>query len=69
MSAILPALAFWLAAWALNEWLVRTTPRSPLAGRAIRIAVPLLFGLSILVLWEGLVRGFEVPSVLLPHPR
>ncbi|MEA3534014.1 ABC transporter permease [Rhizobium sp. CC-YZS058] len=68
MSAILPALAFWLAAWALNEWLVRTTPRSPLAGRAIRIAVPLLFGLSILVLWEGLVRGFEVPSVLLPPP-
>ncbi|MFP5076895.1 ABC transporter permease [Rhizobium sp. YIM 134829] len=68
MSAILPAVAFWLAAWALNEWLVRLKPRHRAVDRAIRLAVPLLFGLSILILWEGLVRGFNVPSVLLPPP-
>ncbi len=62
------AIAFWLAAWATNEWLVRRKLRNPAANRAVRLAVPLLFGISILVLWEGLVRGFHVPSVLLPPP-
>jgi NitT/TauT family transport system permease protein len=33
-----------------------------------RMAVPLLFGLAILALWEGVVRGFSVPPILLPAP-
>jgi NitT/TauT family transport system permease protein len=32
------------------------------------IAIPLLFGLWLLILWELLVRGFGVPRVLLPAP-
>lgn len=62
------AIAFWLAAWATNEWLVRRKFRRPSANSVVRLAVPLLFGVSILVLWEGLVRGLHVPSVLLPPP-
>jgi NitT/TauT family transport system permease protein len=62
------AIAFWLAAWATNEWLVRHKFRTVPANRVFRLAVPLLFGVSILVLWEGIVRGFNVPSVLLPPP-
>ncbi len=65
---IAATLLFWAAAWALNEWLVRRSVATPLARRAVRLAVPLIFGLTILVLWEGLVRGFNVPSVLLPPP-
>lgn len=61
------AVAFWLAAWAINEWLVRLRARGT-AARAINFVVPLLFGAALLVLWEGLVRGFSVPSVLLPPP-
>ncbi|SER64548.1 ABC transporter permease [Rhizobium sp. NFR03] len=68
MNAILPAILFWLGAWALNEWLVRRRPASRAAERAIRLVVPVLFGVSLLVLWEGLVRGFAVPAVLLPPP-
>ncbi|CZT35932.1 ABC transporter permease [Rhizobium sp. 9140] len=68
MNAILPAILFWLGAWALNEWLVRRKPASKAAERAIRLAVPILFGISLLVLWEGFVRGFAVPAVLLPPP-
>ncbi|TCQ27508.1 ABC transporter permease [Rhizobium sp. PP-CC-3G-465] len=68
MNAILPAILFWLAAWALNEWLVRRKPASKAAERAIRLVVPVLFGVSLLVLWEGFVRGFAVPAVLLPPP-
>ncbi|WP_438752503.1 ABC transporter permease [Pararhizobium sp. O133] len=67
-NLVLGAIAFWLAAWATNEWLVRQKFNNPLANRAIRLAVPLLFGISILVLWEGLVRGLNVPFVLLPPP-
>ncbi|BCH24045.1 ABC transporter permease [Mesorhizobium sp. L-8-3] len=62
------ALAFWIAAWAVNEWLVRLEPQNRLVARATRLAVPLLFGVTILVLWEGIVRGFNIPSVLLPPP-
>ena len=68
MNAILPAVLFWLCAWALNEWLVRRKPASKALERTIRLIVPILFGVSLLVLWEGLVRGFAVPTVLLPPP-
>ncbi|KQS88564.1 MULTISPECIES: ABC transporter permease [unclassified Rhizobium] len=67
-SLVFGAIAFWLVAWAINEWLVRQTFRDRLANRAVRLVVPLLFGISILVLWEGLVRGLNVPFVLLPPP-
>ena len=62
------AILFWLAAWASNEWLVRHTFASQSAKRMSRMAVPLLFGLAILALWEGAVRGFSVPPILLPAP-
>jgi NitT/TauT family transport system permease protein len=59
---------FWLAAWALNEWLVRLKPAARREARAITIAVPLIFGITILVIWESAVRGFGVPPILLPAP-
>jgi NitT/TauT family transport system permease protein len=68
MTPLVLALIFWAVAWAFNEWLVRFTPRSRLLGRAIDIVVPTMFGIAVLVLWEGVVRGFQIPSVLLPPP-
>ena len=68
LPALAAAIIFWLAAWAFNEWLVRQKFESDIANSAARFAVPLLFGITILVLWEGIVRGFQVPSVLLPAP-
>ena len=62
------AILFWLAAWAFNEWQVRRNFTSSSGKRISRITVPLLFGLAILVLWEGVVRGFSVPPILLPAP-
>lgn len=67
-SWFIGAILFWLAAWAFNEWLVRRNFTSSSAQRIGRIAVPLLFGLALLVLWEGIVRGFSVPPILLPAP-
>jgi len=62
------ALAFWAAAWVLNERLVRLDARTVPARRAIGLLVPAIFGLTLLVVWEGLVRGLGVPTILLPPP-
>ena len=66
---------FWLAVAAL--WLVATlaardlaglAPRKVSARRAVALAVPLLFGALILVLWELATVGAGVPAVLMPAP-
>ena len=58
----------WLAAWALVEIIVRHGPRRGWAGRAAAIAVPVIFGATLLFWWEAVVRGFGVPAVILPPP-
>jgi NitT/TauT family transport system permease protein len=30
--------------------------------------VPVLFGVAVILLWEGIVRGLGVPEVILPAP-
>ncbi|MEM9351354.1 MAG: ABC transporter permease, partial [Pseudomonadota bacterium] len=65
MSWLLGAIAFWIAAWAINAWIAN----SSLAGsRAAKVAVPVIFGVALLALWEGVVRGFGVSPVILPAP-
>ena len=64
--SILVALVFWLACWALNAVLARSRFA---AHVSVRIAIPVLFGLAILALWQGVVTGLSVPEVILPAPR
>ncbi len=65
MTLVGLAIVVWAGAWALNAWLTR-------GGRAgarwVRVAVPLIFGLTILLVWELLVRGLDVPPAILPAP-
>jgi NitT/TauT family transport system permease protein len=63
MTWVAGALGFWALAWWLNTRLA-ARPRT----RFTRLAVPTLFGITILVVWEGLVRGLGVPGVILPPP-
>lgn len=65
MMWIVGALVFWAVAWAVNVGLAGSAASDT---RAVRIAIPVLFGLTILVLWEGLVRGLGVSQVILPAP-
>lgn len=62
------AVIFWLAAWGTNEWLVRLKPADPVISRMINLAVPMIFGIAVLALWEGLVRGLNISPILLPAP-
>ncbi len=59
------AILFWMAAWAVNSAVARSDFGK---GRAGRLFVPVLFGVTVLVLWEGVVRGFGVQPVILPAP-
>jgi len=61
---VIGALAFWFAAWALNVWLSRRFPKTTW----VKLFVPVSFGITLLVVWEGLVRGFDISPVLLPAP-
>lgn len=58
------AIGFWIAAMALN---VQVANRHG-AARWARVFVPTLFGITLLVLWQGLVRGLAVSPVILPAP-
>jgi NitT/TauT family transport system permease protein len=63
--ALILSLAFWVAAWGANIWLANSPWRDT---RLVRITVPVLFGVTLLVLWEGIVRGLGVSQVILPAP-
>ncbi len=65
MTWLIFALVFWAGAWALNTYLAH----SPWRGSVVvRVAIPVLFGVTLIVLWEGIVRGFGVSPVILPAP-
>jgi NitT/TauT family transport system permease protein len=64
----LAVFATWVAAWLGVTRLAAVRPHDKTASRAIDLAIPLLFGAFIFYLWEVAVRGFGVPSVLLPPP-
>ena len=65
MTLVVAGLVFWAAAWVLN---VRLSHSALVASRAGRLVVPAVFGITILVVWECLVRGLAVPGVILPPP-
>jgi NitT/TauT family transport system permease protein len=65
MTWVLGTMLFWAAAWALN---IRLAALRLTRSRAGRLIVPAIFGLTLLGVWEGLVRGLQVPSVILPPP-
>ncbi|MDJ0859786.1 MAG: ABC transporter permease [Dinoroseobacter sp.] len=65
MSALILALVFWLTAWGANVWLSNSRWSD---SWPVRLAVPVIFGVTVLVLWEGLVLGLGVSPVVLPPP-
>jgi NitT/TauT family transport system permease protein len=60
--------ATWAASWLFVERLAIWKSSSPLAARLINLAIPTLFGFTLLVLWQLIVVGAGVPKVLLPAP-
>ena len=61
-------VAAWLLGWRLVTVLSGDGSRGSQRGGLVSIAVPALFGIWVLILWECIVRGAGVPFVLLPPP-
>jgi NitT/TauT family transport system permease protein len=61
-------LAVWLGAALCVIELASARPRDGVLGRALNLAIPLVFGAVVFYLWEVLVRGFGVSPVILPAP-
>ena len=65
MTLVILAVIVWAAAWALNNALANGPLRQSIW---VQIAIPLIFGLTLLAVWELVVRGLGVPAVILPAP-
>lgn len=61
-------VAAWALAWLVADRVAAIESRDRLKQRLLAIAIPALFGMWILILWEIIVRGFDIPAVLLPPP-
>jgi len=57
------ALLVWVGCWTLNIWLSKQKQT-----RFIKLVVPVIFGITLLLVWELVVRGLHVKAVLLPPP-
>jgi len=68
MVFIVTALVFWIATWAINNALAKRRFKDRTVQAGVDILIPVLFGAALLVLWEGICRGFSIPTVLLPPP-
>ena len=65
MTLVILAFIIWLAAWCLNVYLANTSASD---SRWMKLLVPAIFGFTILIVWELVVRGLNVPLVILPPP-
>jgi NitT/TauT family transport system permease protein len=63
MGWLVFAVLAWIVGMALNVWLARQKPNGLIA-----VLPPIVFGLTLLAVWEGVVRGFDINQVLLPAP-
>ncbi|MCT4369879.1 ABC transporter permease [Yangia mangrovi] len=55
-----------LIVWALGLWANVRLSKS--RSRAAALAVPVIFGMVLVFVWEAVVRGFGISPVLLPAP-
>ena len=65
MMAFASAGIVWIAGWWLNARLAHGAGSD---SRLIRLLIPAIFGLTLLIMWEILVRGLGVSPVILPPP-
>jgi NitT/TauT family transport system permease protein len=61
-------VASWAFAWLFVERLSAAIRQGQLPETGTGLVIPVIFGLALLVAWEVITRGANVPPVLLPPP-
>ena len=56
-------IVFWILAWSANIWIARQKER-----KLLNLFPPILFGGSIILVWQASVVYFEVSPIILPPP-
>jgi NitT/TauT family transport system permease protein len=64
----LALIGSWAFAWLFVERLSAAIREGKLPDTGIGLIIPVMFGLALLVMWEVVTRGANVPPVLLPPP-
>ena len=57
------AIVFWILAWLANIWIARQKER-----KLLNLFPPILFGGSVILVWQASVVYFEVSPIILPPP-
>ena len=57
------AIVFWILAWSANIWIARQKER-----KLLTLFPPILFGGSVIFVWQASVVYFEVSPIILPPP-
>ena len=65
---LLSIFGIWLLAWRSVDIVIAHTPTRGTRARIYQALVPIIFGLTLLMLWETLGLYFKVPMVILPTP-
>ncbi len=65
MTAWILAIAIWLVGWYLNHRLANAALSD---SRAYALLIPLVFGVTLILIWEVLVTMLDVSAVILPPP-
>ena len=60
--------AVWLGAWMVVSWLAELRPKGRVAQQVMGLVTPVVFGATLLWIWEAVVLGAGVPRVILPAP-
>ncbi len=63
MGWLVFAFVIWITGWSLNVVLSKREPT-----RILSLLIPVIFGVTLILIWEGIVRGFEISPILLPPP-
>ena len=63
MALFWGAIVFWISAWSINIWIARQKEK-----KILNLFPPILFGVSIIFIWQATVVDFEVSPVILPPP-
>ena len=56
-------IVFWISAWSANIWIARQKER-----KLLNLFPPILFGGSVILVWQASVVYFEVSPIILPPP-
>ena len=65
MIWVVLGIAIWVLGWWIN---VRLSNGASADNTGVKVLVPAVFGITVLLVWELMVRGFEVNPVILPAP-